>query len=162
MNDNYSLGSTEDEILYNFPFCALLIYQTIREYIKNTKENKGFPIPLLYLVLPLVLPEENKTKLKGKRNFVNFIKENQLIYINFSKQVNKFQNCTNYSIELLLLFNSIKINSLGYIDIDANMNIKKSYINDDYKDLQKNCKIIGKWFSMHNPSDIYVTLGVRP
>jgi len=55
-----------DEVknLFNPAFCGRVIYGTISEYQKNTKRD--FPFPLIYLVLPLVLPRQIRTEISSR------------------------------------------------------------------------------------------------
>lgn len=75
-----------DEIknLLNPAFCGRVIYGTVSEYQKSTK--KDFPFPLVYLILPLILPRQIRTEIDSHTQMANWIQKHQELVFNFGRR----------------------------------------------------------------------------
>ena len=67
--------------LLNPAFCGRLLYAAIKEYERKTQH--AFPFPLVYLVLPLVLHKQTRTRISSRTQLLQWIQANQHLLIGF-------------------------------------------------------------------------------
>lgn len=99
-----------DEVknLFNPAFCGRVIYGTISEYQKNTKRD--FPFPLIYLVLPLVLPRQIRTEISSRTQLTNWVQKHQELIYNLGKRVRDLVEITNEAVEFMMQAGYIRLN----------------------------------------------------
>jgi len=70
--------------LLNPAFCGRLLYDTIRTY--NDTANRGFPFPLIYLVLPLLLHKATRQSINSRTQFIVWKQSNEHHLIGFAER----------------------------------------------------------------------------
>ena len=89
-----------DEVKYllNPAFCGRVIYGTVSEYQKISRRD--FPFPLVYLIMPLILPRPIRTEINSRTQLVNWVQKHQELVFNFGKRAADLVEITNEEVEL--------------------------------------------------------------
>ena len=154
-----------DEVkhLFNPAFCGRLIYVTIDEYQKNTRRD--FPFPLVYLILPLVLPRQTRTEISSRTQLVNWVQRHQELVFNFGKRARDLVEITNEAVEFMMQTGFIKLTDNGELskEITAGTLSKTKYTDSEVIECLKKAEHVGRWFAGAGKVEtIYTSLGVRP
>lgn len=149
--------------LMNPAFCGRILYATIAEYQLKTQRN--FPFPLVFLVLPLVLPRQIREKISSKTQFTNWIQDNQELVYNFAKRASDLVEITNESLEFMMQTGYLLITETG--EIQKNITIrnlsKTQYTDSEIKECILKAEHVARWFAKTgNIETIYICLGVKP
>lgn len=156
--------TSEVAYLLNPAFCSLIIYNVIIEYQKKSGNN--FPFSLLYLILPLILHKNTRSRISSRTNMVVWLQKNPDVLVDFSMRARNLVVFTNEALEFLLHQKIMKI-------VNAKLSIVKKISKiklDDFENLDqeiseclKKSKDIGRWFSkMISEENIYAAWGVKP
>ena len=154
-----------DEVknLLNPAFCGRIIYYTVSEYQKRTKRD--FPFPLVYLVLPLVLPRSIRTKIDSRTQLINWLQKHQELVFNFGKRAGDLVEITNEAIEFMLQTGYMMLTDNGELSkvITAGTLSKTKYIDQEVSECLNKAEHVGRWFASAGKAEqIYTSLGVRP
>lgn len=150
--------------LLNPAFCAVILYATVSEYQKKTKD--GLPFPLLYLILPIILHQNTRSRVNSKTNMVVWLQRNPDTLVGFPERARSLVEFTNEAIEFLLLQQIVIIDG-GKLSIAKTMSKVKTdryaATDSEIADCIQKATYIGRWFSnMRSEENIYVAWGVRP
>lgn len=155
-----------DEI-HNFinpAFCGEVLRNCIQKFEEITEHS--MPISLAYLVLPFVLDENIRDRMKYAPNqsLPLWILENDQILLRLSDNIKKLITATNDALIFLKQQNSIKINEDGEISIIDYKLIKKSTrFGNEVGDCFRKSQYVGNWFaSINDDKTIFSILGVKP
>lgn len=160
---NWSERSHEVAFLFNPAFCGRILYSTIKAY--NEELNKAFPFALVYLVLPLVLHKETRSKINSRSNFLVWVQNHSQLLIDFSRRARSLVSISNESIEFLLQTGKIVLSSNGELEIDKKSNNLSTtrFVDTEVKECLAKAVHVGKWFARTGKVEtIYIILGVRP
>lgn len=154
-----------DEVKYllNPAFCGRVIYGTITEYQENT--NRDFPFPLVYLVLPLILPRQIRTEINSHTQMANWIQKHQELVFNFGKRAADLIEITTEAVEFMLQTGYIKITNNGELSnvLTAGTLSKTKHTDPEIKECLTKAEHVGRWFARAGKVEtIYISLGVRP
>jgi hypothetical protein len=86
--------------LLNPAFCGRLLYGTIRAY--NEEAQRGFPFPLVYLVLPLLLHKATRQSVSSRTQFLIWQQRNEHLLVRFAERAEQLVHITNEAVEFLL------------------------------------------------------------
>ena len=153
----------EIQSLMNPAFCGRILYTMVAEYQKKT--NHALPFPLIYLVLPLVLPGQIRCIISSKTQLMNWVQTNQQVLRNFGKQARDLVEITNEALELLLQTGLIMITDMGEIErnITTTALSKTRFTDSEVKECLVKAEHVARWFaSAGKVETIYFCLGVRP
>ena len=155
-----------DEI-HNFvnpAFCGEILRNCIKKFEDLAKHP--MPISLVYLVLPFVLNENirNRMKYAPNQSLPLWILEHDEVLLNLSENIRKLITTTNDALIFVKQQKSIKINELGEISIIEYELIKKSTrFGNEVGDCFRKAQYIGDWFaSIDDDKTIFSILGVKP
>ncbi|WP_352403085.1 three component ABC system middle component [Pyramidobacter sp.] len=154
-----------DEVknLFNPAFCGRVIYGTISEYQKNTKRD--FPFPLIYLVLPLVLPRQIRTEISSRTQLTNWVQKHQELIYNLGKRVRDLVEITNEAVKFMMQTGYIRLNDSGELSkvLTAGALSKTKHIDPEVAECLQKAEHVGRWFAGAGKVEIiYTCLGVRP
>lgn len=155
--------SEEVKNLLNPAFCGRILYASVSEYLKKT--NCDFPLPLLYLILPLVLPSKIRTEINSRAQFANWIQGHQELLFDFSKRTKDLIEITNESVEFMMQTGYLRLTDNGNITkvLMAGNLSKNKYIDSEVKECLSKAEHVGRWFAGAGKVEtIYICLGVRP
>ena len=159
----WSKRPSEVRYLLNPAFCGRIIYSAILKYYKCSEQS--FPLPLIYLILPLVLHKNTRELIHSRTAFTNWIQKNPKVLIGFSRRAREMVDITNEAIEYLLQAKYILINSNGEFIINTELKqmSKTKFTNAEVKECISKAEHVGKWFANTvKIENIYISLGVRP
>jgi len=154
---------TEVAHLLNPAFCGRLLYGTIRVY--NNESQCGFPFPLVYLVLPLLLHKTTRRSIRSRTRFINWKQQNEHLLVHFAERTKQLVQITNEAMELLLQTGYVSVNESGELVVMFTKQAlhKTKFSNDEVKECINKSEHIAKWFVRAGRVEtIYITLGVRP
>lgn len=149
--------------LLNPAFCGRLLYSTISTYC--TKTQHGFPFPLVYLVLPLVLHKETREKINSQKRLHVWAQQYPQLLLDFPRRASELIPITNEAIELLLQTGEIILTSNAEFEISIRGNnlTTNKYVDAEIKDCLRKCEHIARWFAnAGRVENTYIALGVRP
>lgn len=153
----------EVQTLFNPAFCGRLILSTITEY--QNKSKRDFPFPLVYLILPLVIPSTIRSEISSRTQLLNWVQEHQELIYNLGKRARDFVEITNETIEFLMQAGLLKLTDMGDLSRDEHqgkLSINQ-FIDDEVKDCLRKAEHVGRWFAEAGKTEtIYISLGVRP
>lgn len=152
------------EVAYNFnpAFCGEIIFYALEEYQKEKKD--GFPVLLLFLVLPIVLHKDTRKKIVSSRGYMSvWLHQNQEVKVNFAQRTNQLLDITIETYLFMIAYKVIKVED-GKIFINTKIAKRKNeLLHEETRDCIEKAKIIGRWFARNkDTATIYVMWGVRP
>ncbi len=153
----------EVKYLFNPAFCGRVLYAMVAEYQKNT--SRALPFPLVYLILPLVLPKQTRERISSKTQLMNWVQANQALMYNYGKRANDLISITNEALELMLQTGVLRLTDMGEIERNPNMKSlsKIKFIDSEVSDCLNKAEHVARWFaSAGKVETIYFCLGVRP
>jgi len=153
----------EVAFLLNPAFCGRVIYSTIRTYCEKT--NRGFPFPLTYLILPLVLHKGTRSCINSKTKLIVWVQRYPQLLIDYPQRTRELVPITNEAIEFLLQTGKIFLNSNGELEIlpTSRALSKTRFADGEIADCLKKGEHVAKWFATTGRVEtIYIILGVRP
>ena len=149
--------------LMNPAFCGRLLFATVSEY--QSKVHRAFPFPLVYLILPLVLPRQIRVKINSRTKLTSWAQNNQELIYNFGKRANDLIEITNEALEFMLQAGYLVITDSGEIErAETAGNLSKTKNTDDeVKECINKAENVARWFAATEKVEtIYFCLGVRP
>lgn len=149
--------------LLNPSFCALILYSTISEYQKKTKDGLSFP--LLYLILPIVLHKSTRDRINSRTNMVIWLQRNPDVLVGFPERAKSLVPFTNEAIEFLLFQKTCIINNgKAFITKTVSKSNLAQYVTSDeeVKDCIQKAENVGRFCNMHAPENTYAAWGVKP
>lgn len=152
-----------DEVkhLLNPAFCGRLLYVSVAEYQKKTKRD--FPYPLIYLILPLVLPKQIRAEINSKTPLSNWAQNHQEFIFNFGKRAKDLVEITNEALEFMLQTGYMKLTDDGALSNVFGTLSKSKYKDLEVTDCLRKAENVGRWFAATGKIEtIYICLGVRP
>lgn len=155
--------SDEVKNLLNPAFCGRVVYGTIAEYQKTTKRD--FPFPLVYLILPLIMPQQIRTEINSRTQMVNWVQRHQELVFNFGKRAGDLVEITNEAVEFMMQAGYIKVTENGELSkvITAGVLSKTKYTDPEVTECIQKAGHVGRWFAGAGKVEtIYTCLGVRP
>ena len=157
--------SRPDEVkhLLNPAFCGRVIYGTVSEYQKVTRRD--FPFPLVYLILPLVLPRPIRIEISSRTQLVNWVQKHQELVFNFGKRAADLVEITNEAVEFLLHTGYMMLTDNGELSkvITSGALSKAKHIDSEVGECLTKAEHVGRWFAGAGKVEIvYICLGVRP
>ena len=145
----------EVKYLFNPAFCGRVLYAMVAEYQKNT--SRALPFPLVYLILPLVLPKQTRERISSKTQLMNWVQANQALMYNYGKRANDLISITNEALELMLQTGK------NLRETQEKYSSKTKFIDSEVSDCLNKAEHVARWFaSAGKVETIYFCLGVRP
>lgn len=160
----WSKRTPEIANLLNPSFCAILLYSATFEYQKKAKS--GMPFPLLYLVLPIILHKNTRSRVNSRTNMVVWLQRNPDVLVGFADRAKSLIGFTNEAIEFLLFQGNCEIinGGLSIIKTVSKSKIVQYAANDqEIAECIQKAEHVGRWFyNMHAVENTYTAWGVKP
>ena len=158
-------GKRPEEVrnLYNPAFCGRVPYASIAEYQK--KCSCDFPFPLVYLVLPLVLPSRTRQAISSRTRFLNWVQAHQDLVYDFGLRARSLVEVTNEAVEFMLQTGHLVLSEDGELSVNSSRRGlgKTKSVDDEVKECLTKAENVGRWFAGAGKVEtIYICLGVRP
>lgn len=151
--------------LLNPSFCGEIVRRCIKKY--ETINSMGFPYPLLFFILPIVLHRLTRESISPRQRsqLHVWLQNNQYVRVGFAERAKHLVSITKESVAFLLQLNSIIVDDKANIKVnnynptDQAKSIEAAEVLDCYK----KAEIVGRWFAKAGtPTNIYIMWGVRP
>lgn len=159
----WSNRSEEVKNLFNPAFCGRVIYETIAEYQKKTRRD--FPFPLVYLILPFILPRQIRCEINSRTQLINWVQRHQEMVFNFGKRASDLVEITNEALEFILQTGYIVLTNNGELTVDYTAGVlsKTKHVDHEVTECLQKAAHVGRWFATAGKVEsIFICLGVRP
>jgi len=160
---NWGSRTREVAHLLNPAFCARLLYGTISTY--NIETQHGFPFPLIYLILPLLLHKHTREKISSRTQLLVWIQRNEKLLVTFAERAKQLVPITNEALEWLMQCEIIIIGTAAELEVvHAKQSLSKTaFADDEMKSCINKSEHVAKWFAKAGKVEtIFYGLGVRP
>ena len=160
---NWDERSEEIRYLLNPAFCGRLIYHVVNEY--QRWENHGLPFPLVFLILPLILPNQIRSSIDSRTRLANWVKAHQNLVYNFGKRAGDMVEITSEAIEFMMQTGYLQLAENGMLSINTSRRRlrKTSFIDQEVSECIQKAEHVGRWFSSAGKAEtVFICLGVRP
>jgi len=155
--------SKEIAYLLNPAFCGRILHATVEGYIKRC--SKEFPVPLVYLVLPLVLHTATRKTINSRSYLTVWVDKNKLLLLNYPDRCRDYVEITTEALEYMLCAGFIKLTeNSGLVAKKIPTKLNKELHDDlEISECILKAKNVAKWFAQAGKTEnVYVALGVRP
>ena len=149
--------------LLNPAFCGRIIYNTVKEY--EIASKRAFPVPLVYLILPLILHKKTRELISSRTQLLVWIQRYPHLLIDFHVRAKELVGITNEAMEFLFQTNFLMLNVNGEIETVKTQKAlsKTKYIDDEVRECILKSGNVAKWFATAGKTEtIYISLGVTP
>jgi hypothetical protein len=150
--------------LLNPAFCGEILRRCAYHFQKTEDKNNSLPFQLTFVILPLILHKEIREALplKSNKNFITWIEENQSIKMMLPGLIKSTVPFTKEAIQFLMMYEIIKINELGAIEVIVN-SPQKTISESEVTECYKKAELVGKWLAKSGSSQsIFINLGIKP
>lgn len=140
----------EEAYLLNPAFCCTVLAATIYGYMSAKEE--GFPFPLMYMVLPIVLHKPTRDALPPniRTSLAAWLQENSSARVLFYERLVSLKPHTKEAIQFGMLFNWIVPRSGGFLETtfrESNINRVIRELTDEARECVMRARFLGKWFA---------------
>ncbi len=149
--------------LLNPAFCGEVLRRTISKY--ETTGGQGLPYSLAFLVLPIVLHRETRTKLPRRiRNLHPWLQSHQEVKIDFARRARSLVLYTKEAICFLLIAGIVRITDDARIILNPDASVKPSSSSDEeIQDVYAKAETLGRVFChAGTPATLFSMWGVMP
>lgn len=149
--------------LLNPAFCGRLLHAAVDEYKK--KSSIEFPVPLVYLILPLVLHTKTRKAISSRTYLTVWIERNRPLLLNFPERCRDYIEITNEALEYMLQAGYLVLTDTGTLAANKIPKRLNQNLNDDeeIKECVSKSRHVARWFVQAGKvENVFVTLGVRP
>jgi hypothetical protein len=155
----------EEAALLNPAFCGELIARATTEYERI--RAAAFPLPLGFVVLPLVLHPPTLSALPGRANttFATWSAENEALLAELPERTLRLRPVTREALLFLTQHRAIKVDAEGLKTGQKPMKLtaRTSQSTAEVDDMRRSAGLIGRWFANQGaPVQILQTMGVTP
>lgn len=160
---SWNARTREVAYLLNPAFCGRILYASIKEY--ESKTNRAFPFPLIYLILPLVLHKATREHINSRTQLWQWIQNYPHLLIDFPQRTRDLVPITNETVEFLLQSGKICLTPNGELEAPASTKAlsKAKYVDDEIAECLKKSEHVARWFASSGKVEtVYICLGVRP
>lgn len=162
----WSERAQDEANLLNPAFCCAVIASAVGFY--NGRELKAMPLPLVFMVLPLVLHKTTREALPGstRTSMVVWLHNNGSAKLLFHERLMALKPYTQEAIRFGFALELLSFGENGEVrakTTQADVNRYLELLTDDARDCVLKSKFLGKWFeSAGNPNSIMSLWGIRP
>lgn len=155
----------EEGALLNPAFCGELIARATKDYerIRAT----AFPLPLSFVVLPLVLHPPTLAVLPGRANttFATWSAVNEALLVKLPERILRLRPISREALLFLAQHRALSVDSEGLRTGEKPMQLtaKVAATTADVDDIRRAAGLLGRWFANQGaPVQILQTMGVTP
>lgn len=156
---------SEEAALLNPAFCGELIARATRDYEKA--RSSPFPLPLSFLVLPLVLHPPTLAALPGKANttFATWSADHEALLAELPERILRLRPVSREALLFLAQHGALVVgaNGLRVGNSPMKLTAKVSASTPAVEDIRRASGLLGRWFANQGaPVQILQTMGVTP
>jgi hypothetical protein len=155
----------EEAALLNPAFCGELIARATKDYerIRAT----AFPLPLGFVVLPLVLHPPTLAVLPGRANttFATWSADNEALLAELPERTLRLRPISREALLFLAQHRALTVDAEGLRTGEKPMRLtaKAAAATPDVDDIRRAAGLLGRWFANQGaPVQILQTMGVTP
>jgi hypothetical protein len=134
--------------LFNPAFCGEIIRSTIKEYNKNSE--KKFSFPFTFLILPILLHKETRSRLPRTIRTYLFVwvEENDDLFLDFASRTRSMVKYTKEALSFLLAYEKVEFTKDGEIIASSEkIKVYKQEEYQEYNEILKKAEMLGKWLA---------------
>ena len=155
----------EEAALLNPAFCGELIARATRDY--ERLRGSSFPLPLCFVVLPLVLHPPTLAVLPGRANttFATWSAENEALLADLPERTLRLRPVSREALLFLTQHRALTVGAEGLRTGEKPMRLsaKTAATTPDVDDIRRAAALLGRWFANQGaPVQILQTMGVTP
>lgn len=156
---------TEEAALLNPAFCGELIARATKEYERI--RAAAFPLPLGFVVLPLVLHPPTLAVLPGRANttFATWSADNEALLVELPERTLRLRPISREALLFLTQHRALTVDAEGLRTGEKPMKLtaKAAATTPDTDDIRRAAGLLGRWFAYQGaPVQILQTMGVTP
>jgi len=167
MTVNLPWNSRPPEVanLLNPAFCAVLLFDTVKQY--QGEGYDGLPYALSFLVLPIILHKNTRQELPKTRStkMSAWLQDKSFVKIGFAKRARLTVPFTNEAIIYGVYGQVLALSSEGLLTPGSSKisRSKKGDFYDEIYEYRMKAQFLGKWFSdAGSVSTIFAQWGIKP
>lgn len=155
----------EEAALLNPAFCGELIARATKEY--ERVRAAAFPLPLGFVVLPLVLHPPTLAKLPGRADttFATWSADNEALLVELPERTLRLRPISREALLFLTLHKALAVDAEGLRTGKKPMRFttKLAAVTTNVDDIRRAAGLLGRWFANQGaPVQILQTMGVTP
>ena len=155
----------EEAALLNPAFCGELIARTIKNYERI--RAAAFPLPLGFVVLPLLLHPPTVAVLPGRANttFATWSADNEALLAELPERTLRLRPISREALLFLAQHRALTVDAEGLRTGEKPMRLtaKAAATTSDVDDIRRAAGLLGRWFANQGaPVQILQTMGVTP
>lgn len=155
----------EEAALLNPAFCGELIARATRDY--ERLRGSAFPLPLSFVVLPLVLHPPTLAVLPGRANttFATWSADNEALLADLPERTLRLRPISREALLFLTQHRALTVGAEGLRTGVKPMRLsaKTGATTPDVDDIRRAAALLGRWFANQGaPVQILQTMGVTP
>jgi hypothetical protein len=156
---------TEEAALLNPAFCGELIARSTKEY--ERLRASPFPLPLSFVVLPLVLHPPTLEALPGRANttFATWSADNEALLAELPDRTLRLRPISREALLFLTQHRALTVGADGLRTGEKQMKLsaKTPVTTPDVDDIRRAAALLGRWFANQGaPAQILQAMGVTP
>lgn len=152
--------------LFNPIFCSWLLRETLSEYQSKPNRATGMPMPLIYLILPLLMHYQTRHSLPRTTatSFTSWINEHPEVCIGMAERVQGFYSITGEAIRFGIGVDMICFGDSGNLLARPHRkprgyrNITSSTA--EVQECCSHCVTLGRWFA-RAPNTVFIINALR-
>ena len=156
---------SEEARLLNPVFCGELLARTMTDYRRT--RSAGLPLPLAFIVLPLILPSPTRAILPGRANttLATWVAEHEAALVDLPHQVLRLRPVTR---EALLFMIQNQAMNLGADGLESGaramrLSAQLAVTTDETDQMRRSAALLGRWFASQGAAaQILQAMGVTP
>lgn len=155
----------EEAALLNPAFCGELIARATKDY--ERLRGIAFPLPLSFVVLPLVLHAPTLAALPGRANttFATWSADNEALLAELPQRTLRLRPISREALLFLTQHRALTVGADGLRIGEKPMKLtaKTAATTPDVDDIRRAAALLGRWFANQGaPVQILQTMGVTP
>ena len=155
----------EEAALLNPAFCGELIARATKDY--ERLRGSAFPLPLSFVVLPLVLHPPTLAVLPGRANttFATWSADNEALLADLPERTLRLRPISREALLFLTQHRALSVGAEGLRTGEKPMHLsaKTAATTPDVDDIRRAAALLGRWFANQGaPVQILQTMGVTP
>jgi hypothetical protein len=164
---SWSNRVVEEANLFNPAYCAVLLAEASKDFIK--KAARPLPFPLAFLILPIILHRSTREALPASTvtSLLPWIQENREHLVDFSTRVQRLSAIGREAILFGLQTEALSLSAegalvlgLGHRSITAK---RTPLFTAEARDCAERAGFIGRWFAVAgSTATIYAAWGIAP
>lgn len=156
----WATRSHEERALLNPAYCGQLLLAAAAEY-----GDAGFPFPLSFFVLPLVLHKKTREALPStiRTSILIWLQRNPDVKVGFEERVTKTSPVTREAVAFLMRHQKLEVLTGGTLRVRDPLRAEKDPGSEEIKESLLKARFVGRWLQRAGtPATVFALFGIRP